>query len=191
MIRLLYTLLCIITIFSCKAQNTLEDDIYEAIENIIEEMEGDDWVKDGKPEYQYILDKSFNKISFMYNAERLFEEETIKKHFSFEDKKAFENQLEWYKDFAYQQEKIKSKKVLHRVALEEIISSDRESFWEVYISRYGDVGFYDISFPLFSTDKNKMLVSIDSCLPHFCISGVYLFEKENGKWKIKDGYTGI
>jgi len=191
MIRLLYILLCISTVYSCKSQTISEDEIYEAIENIIEELEGEDWIKDGSPGYQYVLDKSFNTTSLIFDTERLFVNEPFEKYFSIEDKKAFQNQVEWYKDFSYQQEKIRSKKILHKQELDDIISSDRKSFWEIYISRYGDVGFYDISFPLFSADKKKMLVGVDSCLPHLCIRGVYLFTKENGRWKIKDGYKGI
>jgi hypothetical protein len=186
MIRLLYILLCIIAVYSCKTQTILEDDIYEAVENIIEELEGENWIKEGKLDYQYVLDKSFQHPSFMYNADKLFEKETIKKYFSIEDKKEFENQLEWYKDFSYQQEKIKSKKILHKQELEEIISNDRKSFWEIYISKYGDVGFYDISFPLFSADKKKMLVCVDSYFPYLNGGAIYLFTKENGKWKIKE-----
>lgn len=186
MIRLLYILLFITTVYSCKTQSVSEDDIYEALENIIEELEGDNWIKEGRPEYQYILDKSFQATSFMYNVDELFEKETVKKYFSIEDKNEFENQLEWYKDFSYQQEKIKTKKILHKQELEEIILNDRKSFWEIYISRYGDVGFYDISFPLFSADKKKMLVCVDSCFPYLNGGAIYLFTKENGKWRIKE-----
>lgn len=182
MIRLLHILLCITTVYSCKPQTISEDEVYEAVENIIEEMEKDESIKSGILNYPYLLDKSFDDLSDLYSDVL---NKNFDKHFSIDDKKAFENQLEYYKDFSFRQEKIKSKKILHRQELKEINSSSIDSYWESYISRYGEVGFYDISFPFFSVDRKKMLVKVYRDFPNFGGGNVYLFVKENGKWKKK------
>jgi len=186
MIKHLKILLLSLIFYSCCAQKVSEVEIYEALGSIIVEMEGEKWVERGKLDFQYILDKSFQKLEFLNRIEILLDNETITKHFSIEDLTGFEAQLEFCRDFAYQQNKIQFKKVLPKRELEDILLNDRKSFWEVYIERYGNIGFYDISFLLFSIDKRKMLVSVEQCYPYLNGGAVYLFTKVNGAWKIKE-----
>lgn len=174
--------------FSCDCKNNrvTEDDIYKAMSDIIDSLENEAWVNDGSPEFLYILDKSFSKFNRFSNVELLFNDKKISAHFCENDKFAFIEQLKWHDNFYFNEEKIKQKKVLERKKLDEILSSNPSSFWDNYILIFGDFGFYDISIPLFSENKLKLLVSVEKCLPYSSGGAIFLFEKIEGVWQVKD-----
>lgn len=184
-LNILFLLIC----FSCRGQSVSENDIYDAVNDIIEEMEGEEWIKEGKPNRPYILDKPSKDIPFFYDADELFKREAIKEYFSDNDKAAFEKQLKLYYDFVYREGKVRQKKL---ILLQELEKISGNNFWELYIDKYGEAGFYDISVPLFSANKQMMLVLVKSCTPYSCHTEICVFMKVDEKWKKQDTlYLGI
>ena len=60
----------------------------------------------------------------------------------------------------------------------------KNNFWSKYYQKYGHRGYNEISLPLFSIDKNVVLMSISYNCGSLCGGGsVWIFKKVNGKWQ--------
>ena len=175
--------------FECNKEKANDEYVYEAVNHIIKEMEGESWIMDGSPSYNYLLDRPTNSFSEIYNINELFENEIIKKEFNEIDKKEFIKQQESYSNFEYKQDNILQKKIIVFSDLEKLFKN-RSSFWENYKQKYGSSGYYDISFPLFSYDKEKLLVVIQYCgFEADCHGQVCLFEKKIRQMEIEGSFT--
>lgn len=168
----------------CNNNITTDDDIYVAVNQTIVELEGETWRNDGSPSYSYLLDQPSNNITFMTDVNEIFKNETINKEFNDRDKKEFIKQLDNFSDFVYNQNRIISKKIIPLSDFEKLFG-DKNYFWENYSSKYGSTGYYSISLPLFSYNKEKLLVVVETCGFELDCNGIIcLFEKKQGKWKL-------
>lgn len=61
---------------------------------------------------------------------------------------------------------------------------DTAAFWSSYYSKYGQQGFFAISLPLFSLDKQTAIVNLAFCCGLKCAYGnLKVYKKLGGKWK--------
>lgn len=174
----------LISIASACSKFSQEDEMYDAVNQVIQELEGEGWVAEGRPSYSYILDKpTVGSTQSMEGMEKILSDETTQKYFSEEDIKVLRVQVESYKNTVYNANRIVNKKLISTHKLQHLAEKDWKNIWNVYEQQYGKTGYYNISFPIFSADKNKMLVSIETCgFRSGSMGWVNVYRKEDGKW---------
>lgn len=174
----------LIVIASACSKPSQEDEMYDAVNQIIKDLEGENWVADGKPSYNYILDKpTVGEALSMEGMRKILSGETTQKYFSEEDIKVLRAQVEVYKHSVYDANRIVNKKLISTQKLQQLAEKDWKNLWNVYEQQYGKTGYYNISFPIFSADKNKMLVSIETCgFRSGSMGWINVYRKEDGKW---------
>lgn len=180
-----FCLLILLCNFVCEAQSR-EDKIYDAVNQILVDLEGPGWIEEGSLSYNYLLSEPPEYIAFdMKNIEKLFENASLSKYFSPADKAGFIGQNLKYDNFSYEQSKINNKIVLSLTELEKINDATTpENFWSTFEKKFGRTGLYVISFPLFSKDEKSMLVCVESqSFGSETSAWVYIYTKKGEEWK--------
>lgn len=126
----------------------------------------------------------------MHNADEMFKKETIAKYFTSPDKEAFRKQLAGYGSFRLDPARIIRKKIISwKLLLENV--ENKAGITKRYLDIYGESGYYNITFPLFSADNTKMLIQISAGSPYGSAGGaIYIFEKRGDKWKMSEVLYG-
>ncbi len=178
------TLLFIFLLFSCSDIKDKNDEIYLTVDQVILSMEGDDWIKDGKPQHAYILGEPYGVCSFTDTNLKLIYKVAKKQGFDEKDMEFVKMQISDYANFKYDRNQIMNKTIIPTESIESILES-RESFWQRYEELYGNIGFYNISFPLYSVNREKAIVIVEATeFQSGTMGGIYIFEKSNGRFKL-------
>jgi hypothetical protein len=120
-----------------------------------------------------------------YYSEGLFRELIESKIIDSSDLKSFHEQMIPREQFVLNPEKLKIK-TLSIDSLNNYFSKNRDiDIWEYFRGKYNSRSMLIISFPLFSIDENKILISVNILCGGLCGGGyIYVFTKMNGKWTI-------
>lgn len=174
----------LIVMASACSKPSQEEEMYDAVNQVIRGLEGEGWVAEGKPSYNYILDKpTVGESLSMEGMDKVLSEKTIRKYFSEEDINVLRAQVKEYKNTMYDAKRIANKKLISTQKLQQLAESDWKNLWNVYEQEYGKTGYYNISFPIFSVDKSKMLVSIEYCgFRGSSSGGIHIYIKKDNKW---------
>lgn len=90
------------------------------------------------------------------------------------------------RNFSLNQNFIKSKTILPNEKLRELREQSyiRNNFWKNYSKVYGKKGYYTVSKPLFSLNKEIVIISTGHRCGELCGGGsTIILKKINGKWK--------
>jgi len=176
-------ILCLIVFLAGVGKSFGQSEVYNAVNQILELTENAAQTENPSFSYNVVLERS-DGINFpISNIDELFKDEAIAKYFTEDDKQAFKNQIKEYKIFNYQTDSIRGKTILTATDLRDL-KSDHKRFWDKYKRKFGNTGFYDISFPLFSKDRTKLLISIGrNSFKGVSDGGVYIYNKTNEGWR--------
>lgn len=175
------TLLFLLTF--CKHTNS--QDLF-FIDKIIATYETENFEKDGFPKVDYILNESVidkTALSFIQNnrLSGLTSEELCH----------IRNQIKELGIKEVDSSMVKSKKIISSKKIYELYQDGYDGFWKNFEALYGKSGFYKISMPLFSKDRNKCVLILEVNYYKMKPTGfVYVCHKENDKWILKHAVLG-
>lgn len=113
----------------------------------------------------------------------------LNKYFSkAEDQYFLQLQFEDRKNFVLLQDSFKSKKIISKKIIDSFYDEKNDSISRKnqilnnYIKKYGNNFYYRLSLPIFSKDKNTVLIDVS----YFLGGGkTMIYKKHNGKWTYK------
>lgn len=145
------------------------------------------FVANDKNEKHFVLrgDKVLDK-PFLDNDYYLIDSLKKDSIFSEDDIKFLEVQLQSEKNFTINPELFNGKEIIPKDTLVKFRSGPegRWTFWENYRKKYGEAGYCNITLPLFSKDRQKVIISTSySCGGTCGQGGVFIYQKVKGKWK--------
>ena len=156
-----------------------DEEIYMIVNMVLKDLEVSEKLDGTKDEYiqDELTIPSFiaDTVSFKLN-----------KYFSkAEDLDFLLLQFEDRKSFALLQDSIKSKKIISKKIIDSFYDEKNDSISRKnqilnnYIKKYGNNFYYRLSLPIFSKDKNTVLIDVS----YFLGGGkTMIYKKHNGKW---------
>lgn len=128
-----------------------------------------------------VLDKPFlDEDGYLIDS---LKKDTI---FSKDDIKFLEVQMQSVKNFTINPKLFNGKEIISSDTIKRY-ATDKErrwTFWEDYRKKYGEAGYCNISLPLFSKDRQKVIISTwYSCGGTCGQGGIFIYQKAKGKWK--------
>ena len=63
---------------------------------------------------------------------------------------------------------------------------NKKTLWNYLRKEYNSDGFSTISYPIFSKDKSKAIIKVESYSESGSAGALYLMEKKTGKWALKE-----
>lgn len=133
-----------------------------------------------------VLDKPFLNFPLRNNTYNLIDSLKKDSTFSKDDIEFLEVQLQSAKDFQINHELFNGKEIISKDTIEKFRSGPEGvwTFWETYKKKYGEAGYCNITLPLFSKDKQKVIINIAySCGGKCGEGGFFIYQKVKGKWK--------
>lgn len=160
--------------------NVTDSDIYEIVNFVLYEYDKES-KREGFKEnfYKYVLDRDLEPLFTHGDSIALIKTDTL---FTKEDKKYIEEQLIERKNFRFQSQFLKSKKVIRAEIIRNMIDScykNGYNFHKAYLNKFGNDRHYTFGLPVFSKDKKTVFLKIDS----LGYGTTMIFKKVNNKWK--------
>ena len=128
-----------------------------------------------------VLDKPFfEDTNYLIDS---LKKDTI---FSKDDIAFLEVQMQSVKNFTINPELFNGKEIISSDTIKRYSTEEarRWTFWEDYRKKYGEAGFCNISLPLFSKDRQRVIINTSySCGGKCGEGGVFIYQKIKGKWK--------
>jgi hypothetical protein len=69
-----------------------------------------------------------------------------------------------------------------------LFNQSNGNFWQNFKSKYGRMGFYTVTMPLFSKDRNIAIIKINDHCGLCGGGGTYVYKKVNSKWILIDRF---
>jgi hypothetical protein len=128
-----------------------------------------------------VLDKPFlDEDGYLIDS---LKKDTI---FSKDDIKFLEVQMQSVKNFTINPKLFNGKEIISSDTIKRY-ATDKErrwTFWEDYRKKYGEAGYCNISLPLFSKDRQKVIICTSySCGGKCGEGGIFIYQKIKGRWK--------
>jgi hypothetical protein len=163
-------------------QVVTDKDIYEIVNFVVREQDSllrKDGIKNNP--YKYIIDRDAEPLLDKRDSVCIHKLDTI---FSKEDLIFINAQIQNRKNFKFTGKFINSKKVLYREVLDSIMKESAKTNYQkhprkIYEEIFGSDMFYTIGLPVFSKDKNTVLVKFGGDGSGF----IAVYKRINNRWK--------
>lgn len=155
-----------------------DDEIYVFVKMVLKDLEKTQKLE--STQYYYLQDQLATP-SFVYDNPNF----KLDKYFQKDDLDFIQKQIGERKNFLLIQDSIKLKRIISKKTIDSFNNNRKENidrkshFLESYKKIYGNNFYNKLSLPIFSKDKETVLIDISS----FFEGKTIIYRKENNKWK--------